>query len=122
MSGAIVVGGSGPSMSTDVRAESSMPLVDVANDDRVDGLPSPQATPAALEPGSAPAQHGQVRHIGVDIDTRHEAATEPEPPGDRVVVDLVLRLFRRVEGFDAVRAQIGFSMQFGHGLDSSRRL
>src|SRR5205807_9928489 len=47
----------------------------------------------AFEPDPAPALHRQVRHIGIDIDTRHETALEAEPPGDRVVVDLVLRFF-----------------------------
>ena len=77
---------------------------------------------AAFEPGAAPALHRQVRHIGIDIHTRDETAPEPEPLGDRVVMDPILGFFRRVESLDAVRAQIRFSMRFGHGSGSSGRL
>ena len=72
----------------------------------------------ALEPGTAPALHRQVGHIGIDVDTRNETAAEPEASRNRVVVDLVLRLLGGVEGLDAVGAQI----RFGHGSCSLRRL
>jgi hypothetical protein len=45
-----------------------------------------------------------MRHIGVDIDARHQSAAEAETAGYRIVVDPVLRCFRCVEGFDPIRA------------------
>jgi hypothetical protein len=46
-----------------------------------------------------------MRHIGIDIDTRHEAPGEPEPSSDCVVVDLVVGFLGRVEGLYAIRAK-----------------
>ena len=55
-----------------------------------------------LEPRSSPRLGGQVGHVGVDVDTRHEPAAEAVRLGDGVVVDLVGRRRRRVEGGDAI--------------------
>ena len=73
---------------------------------------------AALEPGAAPAGDRQMRHIGVDLDPRHQAAPEPEPAGDIVVVDLVLGLLGGVDGGYA----IGAGDRLGHGSSSRARI
>src|SRR6516225_4295017 len=72
---------------------------------------------AALEPRTAPARDRLVRHIGVDVDTRHQSAAKAKAAGHRVVMDLVLRRLCGVEGFDA----IGVERRSGHGSNSSLR-
>jgi hypothetical protein len=57
-----------------------------------------------LEPRPPPICDWLMRHIGVDIDARHQSAAEAETAGYRIVVDPVLRCFRSVEGFDPIRA------------------
>ena len=39
---------------------------------------------------ATPAGDRHVRHIGIHLHSRHEAATETELPRNRIVVDLVL--------------------------------
>ncbi len=50
-----------------------------------------------LQPVAAPLLHRAPRQVGVHIDTGHQTAGETEPLGDLVVVDLVVRVDRRVE-------------------------
>ena len=68
----------------------------------VDGFVEACLQGAAREEVSAPACHGRVGHVGVDVDAGHEAAREAEAARDLVVVDLVLGVPGAVVGDDGV--------------------
>src|SRR5205823_5261542 len=54
-----------------------------------------------------PTLHGWMAGVGIDFHAGNEAAGEPELLGDRVVVDLVFRGVREVEGLDAIARRRG---------------
>src|SRR5207249_786977 len=71
----------------------------------IDRFLKPAFGGTTLEPRTPPARNRLMRHIGVDIDTGHEATAKTEAAGDRIVVYLVLGRLRGVEGCDPIGAE-----------------
>ena len=68
----------------------------------IDGLEEPALHAASLEPSLAKALDRHMRHIGVDLDPWHEAATKTETARGLIVMNAVFRGDRRVECLNAV--------------------
>src|SRR5438132_13687337 len=80
----------------------------------IDGFLEPALGGAVLQPRPPPPRDRLMRHIGIDIDPRHQSAAKTKTASHRVVLHLVLGCLRRVEGFDPVGAESGN----GHGSSS----
>src|SRR5207248_889294 len=71
---------------------------------------------AVRQPVAAPARNRHVRHVGVDLDTGHEAAGEAELARHGIVVDLVLGCDGGVMGLHAIGRHCEYAHDDGFGL------
>ena len=63
----------------------------------IDRLDEPRRQPAAFQPSAAPMAGRWMGHIGVNLNTRHQPASEPETARGGVVMDQVFRSLGGIE-------------------------